>query len=121
MTGVQTCALPICINAKYMLVDISQSIGKISVNLKNMPIDIAVFGGHKFGGSAGVGFIYLKDINLWREFGTGSRYFSDRAGSPDVAAVVATSAALEEELMTMPERLVKMVEFRDILEPELEK
>lgn len=108
------------IEADYLMADMSQSVGKVAINLKDMPIDIAVFGGHKFGGSAGVGFMYLKKFDWWREFGSGSRYFSDRPGTPDVAAIVATAAALEEELTSMPERLKKMVEFRDILEKELE-
>ena len=109
------------IKAGYLLSDMCQSVGKVSINLEQMPIDIAVFGGHKFGGSAGAGFIYLKNIEWWTEFGVGSRYFSDRTGTPDVASVVATAAALEEELMTMPERLVKMKEFQSTLEPALEE
>jgi len=109
------------IKAGYLLSDMCQSVGKVTINLEEMPIDIAVFGGHKFGGSAGVGFIYLKNIEWWTEFGVGSRYFSDRTGTPDVASVVATAAALEEELMTMPERLAKMKEFQSTLEPALEE
>jgi cysteine desulfurase len=109
------------IKAGYLLSDMCQSVGKVTINLEEMPIDIAVFGGHKFGGSTGVGFIYLKNIEWWTEFGVGSRYFSDRTGTPDVASVVATAAALEEELMTMPERLAKMKEFQSTLEPALEE
>ncbi len=104
------------ITAGLLLSDMCQSVGKVSINLTEMPVDIAVFGGHKFGGSAGVGFIYLRNLEWWTEFGYGSRYFSDRPGTPDVASVVATAAALEEELMTMPERLVKMKEFQSTLE-----
>jgi cysteine desulfurase len=109
------------IKTQLLMADMSQSVGKTSINLKEMPVDIAVFGGHKFGGAVGVGFIYLKDLSWWREFGTGSRYFSDRPGTPDVASIVATAAALEESLMTMPERLVKMIEFKNEIEPALEE
>jgi cysteine desulfurase len=109
------------IKAGYLLSDMCQSVGKVTINLSEMPVDIAVFGGHKFGGSAGVGFIYLRNIEWWTEFGIGSRYFSDRTGTPDVASVVATAAALEEELRTMPERLAKMKEFQSTLESALEE
>jgi cysteine desulfurase len=109
------------IGSLYKLVDMCQSIGKVSINLQEMPIDIAVFGGHKFCGSASVGFIYLKNIEWWVEFGTGSRYAMDRCGTPDVAAIVATAEALEDELMSMPERLDKMREFQSELEPGLEE
>jgi cysteine desulfurase len=108
------------LKASYLFSDMCQSIGKESICLREMPVDIAVFGAHKFGGPAGVGILYLKDTDLWTEFGTGSRYFNDRPGTPDVAAVVATAAALEETLINMPERLMKMKEFQFTLECELE-
>jgi len=103
-----------------LLTDMCQSIGKVSINLNESNIDIAVFGGHKFGGSAGLGFIYLKDIKWWTEFGTGSRYYNDRAGTPDVGAAVSTAVALEDVLMNMPERLSKAKQFQNSLEPRLE-
>ena len=104
-----------------LLTDMCQSIGKVSVNLKESCADIAVFGGHKFGGSAGLGFIYLKNINWWQEFGSGSRYFNDRSGTPDVGAAVATAAALDEALFYMPERLSRAKEFQSAIEPRLEE
>lgn len=105
----------------YILSDMSQSLGKMPINLKLFPVDIAVFGAHKFGGPVGVGFIYLKDSSYWQEFGTGSRYFMDRPGSPDAASIVASAAALEEATSTLYERTQKMKDFRDILEPGLEE
>lgn len=97
--------------------DMSQSPGKVEFNLSSLPIDIATFGAHKFGGPCSVGILYLKTPEYWREFGTGSRYFMDRPGTPNAAAIAATAIALEEALKTMPERLERMIEFRDILEP----
>ena len=108
------------LNTGFLFADMCQSVGKVSICLRDMPVDIAVFGAHKFGGPAGVGFMYLKDPMLWKEFGSGSRYFNDRPGTPDVASVVATAAALEETLFNMPERLEKMKEFQTNLESNLE-
>jgi cysteine desulfurase len=96
--------------------DMSQSPGKVNVNVTELGVDIATFGAHKFGGPSGVGFMYLKDSLLWTEFGTGSRYFMDIPGTPNVAGVVATAAALEEAIETLPERSIKMAEFRVVLE-----
>lgn len=105
---------------KYLLVDMSQSVGKTQIDFNTLTnVDIATFGAHKFGGPASVGFIYLKDTSYWKEFGTGSRYFMDRPGTPDGAAIVATAEALEDAIHTMPKRIAKMKEFRDILEPGL--
>lgn len=109
------------IKCKLLFSDLSQSVGKISLNLSQMNVDIAVLSGHKFGGSAGVGILYLKDIKDWSPFGTGSRYAMDRPGTPDVGGIVATAAALEEELMTMPERLAKCEVFQTRLENILEE
>lgn len=108
------------LGAEFLFSDMCQSPGKTSINLKDMPVDIAVFGAHKFGGPASVGFIYIKDYNIYQEFGTGSRYFNDRPGTPDVGGVVATVAALEETLIAMPERLDKMREFQTVLEDRLQ-
>lgn len=109
------------IKTKFLFSDMCQTVGKESVCLRDMPVDIAVFGAHKFGGPASVGFMYLKDTSLWQEFGTGSRYFPDRTGTPDVASIVATSFALEETLEKMPESLSNMKEFQLTLEPRLEE
>jgi len=108
------------LQADFLFSDMCQSPGKVSINLKDMPVDIAVFGAHKFGGPASVGFVYVKNHRIYREFGTGSRYFNDRPGTPDVGGVVATAAALEETLMAMPERLQKMKEFQTVLEDRLQ-
>lgn len=105
------------LNCKYLLSDTSQALGKIPFEIGN--IDIAVFGAHKFGGPANVGFMYLKNTEWWTEFDAGSRYFMDRAGTPDTASIVATAAALEHAIETLPLRTQKMLEFREVLEPGL--
>jgi cysteine sulfinate desulfinase/cysteine desulfurase-like protein len=103
----------------HVVSDMSQALGKIPISLKN--IEAAIFGAHKFGGPTGVGFFYLKHRELWKGFGTGSRYFFDRPGTPDVASIVATAAALEDSLSTMYERYQKCVEFKKELEPKLKE
>jgi cysteine desulfurase len=106
---------------QYLFSDLSQSLGKVPINVQNLGVDFAIFSAHKFGGSGGVGILYLKDTNHWKPFGLGSRYFMDRPGTPDVAAIVATTVALQESLRTLSARTVKMLEFRDYLEIELDK
>lgn len=104
------------IKAKYLFSDMSQALGKIPINVSDLPVDIAVFGAHKFGGPTNVGFMYLKNTEHWREFGTGSRYFMDIPGTPDAAGIVSTAAALEDAIDTMEERTNNMVEFQSLLE-----
>lgn len=101
---------------KYLLSDMSQSLGKLSINITQLDVDIAIFGGHKFGGIGNVGFIYLKDPMYWIPFGTGSRYFTDRTGTPDVASIAATAFALEEAINTIEIRNKNSIEFKQELE-----
>jgi cysteine desulfurase len=101
--------------------DMCQAPGKIAINLKELSnVDIATFGAHKWGGPAGIGLLYLKDLVLYKEYGTGSRYFNDRPGTPDVAGVVAAAAALEETITEMPWRLQNMQQFQLVLEDRLQ-
>ncbi len=109
------------IKNKYLFSDMSQSLGKIPVNVTDLDVDVAVFGAHKFGGPGGFGFIYLKDPNHWQSSDVGSRYFLDRPGTPDVAGAVATSVALEEAISTLEKRTENMIAFQTVLEIGLEK
>jgi cysteine desulfurase len=102
--------------------DMSQALGKIPVNVSKYPnLKIAVFGAHKFGGPVSVGFMYLQDSSWWTEFGTGSRYFPDKTGTPDASLIVCASAALEESIKTLPERYYNMIKFRDVIESTVEE
>lgn len=109
------------IRRRYMFSDLSQSVGKVSINLTKLKVDIAAFGSHKFGGPGGFGFLYLRDANWWISHGAGSRYFFDRSGTPDVAGAVATAVALEEALSTLDNRTMTMQAFQSTLENGLDK
>lgn len=93
--------------------DMSQALGKVAVSVEKA--EVAAFGAHKFGGPA-VGFFYLKDPSSWRSFGSGSRYFMDRPGTPDVPGIAATAVALEEAINSLESRNEKMHEFQDEIE-----
>lgn len=97
--------------------DISQSIGKIPINVSNIPnLKIATFGAHKFGGPASVGILYLQDERWWKSFENGSRYNHDRPGTPDVGSIIATSIALEEAIKTLSTRYENALAFKSVLE-----
>lgn len=100
--------------------DMCQTPGKLPIDLGQLDVDIAPFAAHKFGGPASVGFLYLKNIEWWEEFGAGSRYFTDRAGTPDVSSVVATATALGEAVTTLQERTERGKSFQKFLEDGLE-
>lgn len=101
---------------KLSFVDASQALGKIPFDVQNY--DFIVFAGHKFAGF-NIGFIYFKNIEHWKEFGLGSRYFMDRPGTLDVGSIVGTACALELALETLEERIDKATKFQTYLEAEL--
>lgn len=102
---------------KFLFSDMCQILGKVKVSVDN--IDMAVFGAHKFGGFGGVGFLYLRNTELWSEFGTGSRYFLDIPGTPNVLGIISSIYALDDAIRTLPERTERMLSFRNYIEPEL--
>jgi cysteine desulfurase len=102
--------------------DMSQSIGKIPINVSSIPnLKIATFGAHKFGGPVGVGILYIQDQKWWKPFGSGSRYQFDRPGTPDVGYIVATAVALEEAIKTLPRRYENALAFKSAIEEYLIK
>lgn len=108
------------IKRKFLLSDLSQSLGKIPVNVSELDIDIGVFACHKFGGFNGTGFIYLKNSDWWVPFGTGSRYFTDRTGTPDANMVATSAFALEFALKSLSERFQRSFEFQKHIESSIE-
>lgn len=49
----------------YLMCDITQSFGKMEIDLRDIGVDIATASAHKIGGLKGVGFIYIrKGINI---------------------------------------------------------
>jgi cysteine desulfurase len=101
--------------------DISQAIGKIPFSFQDFDPDIAIISCHKFGGSPSVGLLYLKDPSMWLEFDTGSRYMQDCSGTMDTVAIEQSYLALEQALLTLSQRTINMLEFREILETGLEE
>lgn len=97
--------------------DMSQALGKIPINVSEIPnLKLATFGAHKFGGPVGLGFLYIQNTDWWSEFGSGSRYYFDRAGTPDVGMIVSSAIALEEAIKTMSIRYENAIKFRNVLE-----
>ena len=104
--------------SKYLLCDMSQSLGKVKIDLKSMNVDLATFSGHKVGAGS-IGILYVKNIEDLVSFGYGSRYYLDRVGSPDVAGIVALSAGLKETMEKMSEKQNKARQFQESLEKKL--
>lgn len=76
-------------------VDAVQSLGKLPLELESWGIDLLSGSAHKIRGPRGVGFLYIKHgISLEPLQAGGSQEYSLRAGTENVAAIIASAKAL---------------------------
>ena len=76
--------------------DITQAVGKININLKEIGIDAATISAHKFGGPRGTGALYLKrDFKLNFLYGGGEQENGRRPGTENLPGIAGMLKALE--------------------------
>ena len=96
--------------------DAVQAVGHIPVDVNADNIDMLAVSAHKFHGPKGVGALYCRKgipLNTFIEGGAQER--SRRAGTENIAGIVAMCAALEEACANMQENAKKMMAMRDRL------
>lgn len=95
----------LCIAAKALFhCDTVQSIGKIELNLHELPVDFAVATAHKFHGPKGIGFAYIrKGLAIQPMIFGGEQEKGLRAGTEGVHQVVGMAKALELSLANLEE------------------
>ena len=102
--------------------DAVQAVGHIPVDVEEMNIDLLSLSGHKFHAPKGVGVLYCrKNIPLLSFIEGGAQERGKRAGTENVAGIVALAAALKESCEHMEENAAKMIAMRDRLFAELSK
>ena len=73
--------------------------GHIQIDVKDLGVDMLSASGHKFNGPKGVGFLYVKDgVTLCPLIKGGSQEFGMRAGTENVASIMAMAVALQENV-----------------------
>lgn len=84
--------------------DTVQTMGHYLHDLKNLPIDSIVAGGHKFHGPKGSGFLYVKkDKKIHPLIHGGAQERNMRGGTENVIGIIGISKALEIAYEDMPE------------------
>jgi cysteine desulfurase len=82
--------------------DAVQAVGHIPVNVKDLQVDFLTASAHKFNGAKGTGFVYIRSgLDLPRLVFGGEQEHGKRAGTENVAGIVALGAALEESIAMM--------------------
>jgi len=106
----------------YFHTDAVQAAGHMPIDVKAMNIDMLSISGHKFHAPKGVGALYVKkNVPLFSYIEGGSQERGKRAGTENVAGIVAMAAALKESVDHMDENIAKITAMRDKLFAELGK
>ncbi|MBQ9662166.1 MAG: cysteine desulfurase NifS [Oscillospiraceae bacterium] len=102
--------------------DAVQAAGHMPIDVKAMNIDMLSMSGHKFHAPKGVGVLYAKKgIVLTNVIEGGAQERGKRAGTENVAGIVAMAAALKESCDNMEANTAKIIPMRDKLFAELGK
>ena len=96
--------------------DAVQAVGHLPIDVQAENIDMLSSSAHKFHGPKGVGFLYVrKEIPLTNLIEGGAQERGKRAGTENVAGIVAMTAALKESTAHMEENARHMKALRDRL------
>lgn len=96
--------------------DAVQAVGHISVNVKDMNVDMLSVSAHKFHGPKGVGFLYArKGILLTNIIYGGAQERSKRAGTENMASIVGMATAIKEATDHLEENAAKVTAMRNRL------
>jgi cysteine desulfurase len=87
-----------------LLVDGSQAVGHIPVNLEGIPCDYYSFSAHKFGGPRGVGGLLIRDRQFDPLLSGGKQEWEMRAGTENLAGLAAAVVALKISISNMKEQ-----------------
>lgn len=95
----------------YLHTDATQAVGKIPVDVNEIPVDLMTFSGHKFYGPKGVGALYVRARNpavrIQPLLHGGGHERGLRSGTLNVPAIVGFGKAAEIALALLPEELEK--------------
>ena len=96
--------------------DAVQAVGHIPVNVVEDNVDMLSASAHKFHGPKGVGFLYAKrGVRLQNLIEGGAQERGRRAGTENVAGIVAMAEALDESIENMARDACALTRARDRL------
>ena len=96
--------------------DAVQAAGHISLNVRNLCVDLLTLSAHKFGGPKGVGVLYLRRGTPFIPYLTGgAQERGKRAGTENVAGIVGLARALELAAAEMEEEAARLRTLRQRL------
>ena len=96
--------------------DAIQSVGHVKISLKDEKIDMLSISGHKINAPKGIGLLYIKKGTKIKSFLEGGGQENNlRAGTENVAFIVALATALEQATKNVEEKEQKIKILRNML------
>jgi len=96
--------------------DAVQTVGALEVDVRRLPVDLLSLNAHKFYGPKGVGALYVRKGTPFARIQTGGGQERDRrAGTENVAGIVAMGAALEIATRERAVESPRLARLRDLL------
>ena len=104
----------------YFHTDAAQSVGKILIDVNKLNIDLLSIAGHKFYAPKGVGALYIREgVELEHLIHGANHEFGQRAGTENVAGIVALGKASQIALENMDKYNKEIQRLRDLLHEKL--
>lgn len=96
--------------------DAVQAVGHIPIDVKALGVDMLSASAHKFNGMKGSGFIYIrKGVEIYPYVDGGTQEHGKRAGTENVAAIVAMAVALRKNCERMKATTQKLYKLEQLL------
>jgi cysteine desulfurase len=97
--------------------DAVQAVGKIPLDMKKLPVDMLSLSGHKLHAPKGVGALYVRKKTRFHPYIIGGHQEKGRrAGTENVASIIALGKACELASRNIHEEVVYLTKLRDKLE-----
>jgi cysteine desulfurase len=97
--------------------DAVQAVGKVSIDLSTLPVDMLVLSGHKLHAPKGVGLLYVRRGTPFRPFLIGGHQeHGRRAGTENTAGIIGLAKAIELSMAHRDEENTRVRGLRDRLE-----
>jgi cysteine desulfurase len=102
--------------------DAVQSVGKIPIDMKKLPVDMLSLSGHKLHAPKGIGALYVrKGTRFYPYIIGGHQERGRRAGTENVASIIALGKACELAMKALDDEVPYLTRLRDKLETALLK
>lgn len=102
-------------NGALFHTDAVQAVGHVRIDVKDLGIDLLSASAHKFNAPKGIGFLFIKGgTNIQPYMSGGAQEKGMRAGTENVASIMAMSVALSKNVSRMEENTKKMKEYEHL-------